>query len=204
MISIDAQVVCADAARRLKRLPAEPADAGDRVSLNGMPVIALSGPGLPGDAERSRELGFDDHLSKPFRPRDLLVMLSKHLPSHPLADESVLDPAALARLGELDPKGENRLLQRVLQAFQNSVARLRPQLDAASLDGDRNAIRLVVHTLKSSSASIGAVRLSQLCAQVESAIRLETGEDLDAPLRALGAALDGALLAIDKLLGERA
>ena len=104
---------------------------------------------------------------------------------------------------ELDPTGENRLLERVLQAFQTSVARLRPQLDAGRVGGDRAAIRLVAHTLKSSSASIGAMRLSQLCAQVEALIRLETGEDLDAMLDAMGSALDGTLQAIAQLQKER-
>ena len=33
------------------------------------------------------------------------------------------------------------------------------------------AVRQVVHTLKSSSASIGALRLSRLCAEIETAIR---------------------------------
>lgn len=115
-----------------------------------------------------------------------------------------LDQAALDRLSELDPSGQSRLLERVLQAFRTSVARLRPQLEAARSSGDRAAIRLVAHTLKSSSASIGALHLSQLCGQVETAIRLDAGQDLSAPLAALSEALDGALLAIDALLKDRA
>jgi HPt (histidine-containing phosphotransfer) domain-containing protein len=116
----------------------------------------------------------------------------------------VLDPAALARLTELDPKGENHLLERVLQAFRTSVARLRPQADAARLSGDQAGLRLVAHTLKSSSASIGAMHLSQLCARIETTIRTASGDDLDAQLDALGTALDDVLVAIDQLLKERA
>jgi len=115
-----------------------------------------------------------------------------------------LDAAALARLKELDPTGGNGLLERVLRAFQGSAARLRPQLDAARRTDDRTAIRLVAHTLKSSSASIGALPLSELCAQVETAIRVDAGDDLAGPLAALDAALDAALQAIDALLKERA
>lgn len=120
------------------------------------------------------------------------------------AKRGVLDADALARLTELDPSGENRLVDRVLQAFKTSVARLRPQLDAARRSGDRNAIRLVAHTLKSSSASIGALALSQLCAQIEAAIRLDATADLSAPLDAFDIALDDTLLAIDTLLKDRA
>ena len=78
-----------------------------------------------------------------------------------------------------------------------------PQLDAAHRAGDRNAIRLVAHTLKSSSASIGALRLSQLCAQIEAAIRQGDAGSLDAEIAAMGCALDAALLAIERLLAER-
>jgi HPt (histidine-containing phosphotransfer) domain-containing protein len=115
----------------------------------------------------------------------------------------VLDQAALARLAELDPSGANRLLERVLQAFQTSVARLRPQLIAGRADGDPAAIRLVTHTLKSSSASIGALRLSQLCAEIETAIRLEPGAELGPQLDALDVALDATVRAITEKLEDR-
>ncbi len=193
-------------------------------SSSDTPGIALSEPALADDAELLRELGFDDHHFKPIRQVQGRAMLSRHLRA-PARDESInspangrveatcrpagdarpgLDAAALGRLAELDPTGKNRLIERVLQAFQASVARLRPQLEAARGGGDRAAIRLVVHTLKSSSASIGAQRLSELCAQVETVIRLDTDEDLSAPLAAFSEALDSALQAIDALLKARA
>lgn len=111
-----------------------------------------------------------------------------------------LDPEALARLTELDPKGENQLLERVLRAFQASAARLMPQLEAARLSGDRATVRLVAHTLKSSSASIGALELSQVCAQVEGLIRAESADGIDPLLDTMRAALDAALSAIQRLL----
>ena len=178
--------------------------------------------------ERFREMGFDDQLFQPFSQSEMHAMLSKHPGPRAVADatdpaapasvdtalgpastsidaaQPVLDPAALARLAELDPKGENRLLERVLKAFQTSVARLRPQAEAARHSGDRAAIRLVVHTLKSSSASIGAMHLSRLCAQIEAAIRLDPQADLDADLDALGAALEVVLDAIEQWLKAEA
>lgn len=111
-----------------------------------------------------------------------------------------LDPEALARLSELDPKGENQLLERVLRAFQTSAARLMPQLEAARLSHDRATVRLVAHTLKSSSASIGALGLSQVCAQIEALIRAESADDLDPLLHTMRSALGAALNAIQRLL----
>ena len=120
------------------------------------------------------------------------------------APPSALDAEALARLRELDPQGRNQLIQRVLSAFRSSVARLQPQLDAARASGDLQTLRLVAHTLKSSSGSIGALRLSQLCAQTEAAIRQGGGEDLNPGLDALNDAIAEALRAVDAQLGAGA
>jgi len=73
----------------------------------------------------------------------------------------VLDEEALQRLRELDPGGRNHLLERVLRAFETSVLRLGPQLVAARQRNDMQGIRHVVHTLKSSSASIGDSHLAR-------------------------------------------
>ena len=113
-----------------------------------------------------------------------------------------LDAEALSRLRELDPKGENKLLERVLRAFQSSAARLMPQLETARLANDRATVRLVAHTLKSSSASIGALALSQVCAQVEALIRADSADGLDPLLHQLRQALAAALNAIERLLGD--
>jgi HPt (histidine-containing phosphotransfer) domain-containing protein/CheY-like chemotaxis protein len=186
----------------------------------GMPVMAIVGSGAPIDTKRLRELGFDDHVCKPFLQREMLARLSKYLPARaPLGPQEssgaegtpapaptaqsatpALDPAALARLMELDPKGENHLLERVLKAFQVSVARLRPQAVAARASKDLAGLRLVAHTLKSSSASIGAMHLSQVCAQIEATIRGGDVDDIEAQIDTLDAALDNALLAIDEQL----
>jgi CheY-like chemotaxis protein/HPt (histidine-containing phosphotransfer) domain-containing protein len=214
VVLIDPQVSGMGGAEGLNWLRCNPGGVYNFVSRRDTPVIALTDPGVPADRECFRELGFDDQLSKPLRQDQMIAMLSKHLRLHAAASERggaamaheagpVLDPAALARLTELDPTGSNRLLERVLQAFQTSAARLWPQAEAARLSGDRATLRLVAHTLKSSSASIGAMHLSQLCAQVETAIRLDAPDDLGAILDAMGAALHTTLQAIAQLLEAR-
>lgn len=109
----------------------------------------------------------------------------------------VLDEAALQRLRDLDPGGKNHLLERVLRAFEGSVVRLGAQLVDARARNDMQAVRHAVHTLKSSSASIGALRLSRLCAEIEAAVRQEAFVDLPPLLddvdRELGVVLQALL-----------
>ena len=84
----------------------------------------------------------------------------------PNANE-VLDHNALNRLRQLDPNGVDRLLERVVKAFEVSATRLIPQLREGARTGDANGLRQVASALRSASASIGAVKLSQLCADIE-------------------------------------
>ena len=163
------------------------------------PVIAVTANALEGDEARFLGRGFDGYLSKPFRQGQLLAMLIQHLkPSAPAetgggsagsgtgaapapapaapqapapAVGDVLDAQALERLRELDPTGENRLMERVVSAFETSLNRLMPQLQDALQSGDLAGIRHVSHTLKSSSASMGAVKLSKMCAEIENLAR---------------------------------
>ncbi len=81
--------------------------------------------------------------------------------------QGVLNAEAIRRLRELDPTGESHLLTRVFQAFETSLNRLLPQLEQARNTADAAGVRLVAHTLKSSSATIGAEQLSKVCAEVE-------------------------------------
>jgi hypothetical protein len=87
----------------------------------------------------------------------------------PLAQSApgVLDADALARLQALDPEGKAGLVVRVLATYTQSLQRLLEQIRVARRDADVQQQRLVAHTLKSSSASVGALKLSALCAEVE-------------------------------------
>ena len=117
------------------------------------------------------------------------------------APPPVLDEEALQRLRELDPSGQNHLLERVLRAFEGSLLRLAPQLREARQRDDMQAIRHVVHTLKSSAASVGALRLSRLCAEIEVLVRQEAPVGLPALLDDVDQEFDVVLQAVQPLRG---
>ena len=77
----------------------------------------------------------------------------------------------MRRLQDLDPGGRNQLVRRVMQAFDASIGRLLPMLEPGPLGHDPAAVRHVTHTLRSSAASLGALRLAALCGECEQALR---------------------------------
>ena len=87
------------------------------------------------------------------------------------ATRPVLDAACMAELRALDPDGKAQLVKRVLATYQVSLAKLVDQLRTARADGAWDQVSRVAHTLKSSSASIGALALSGLCADIERLLR---------------------------------
>jgi HPt (histidine-containing phosphotransfer) domain-containing protein len=118
------------------------------------------------------------------------------------APTPVLDEEALQRLRDLDPSGQNHLLERVLRAFEGSVLRLLPQLREARRAGDMAAVGHVAHTIKSSSASIGALRLSRLCAEIEAAVRQEAFAGLPELLDAVDQELGVVLQAVQPMRSQ--
>jgi len=85
--------------------------------------------------------------------------------------EPVIDPEAIARLRELDPSGQQGVVQRVLRAYETSLARHLGDIAGARDGGDLDRLMRAVHTLKSSSAAVGALAFSQRCADIEQAAR---------------------------------
>lgn len=112
-----------------------------------------------------------------------------------------LDAEALQRLSELDPGGRHGLLPKVLRTFDSSTRRLLEQLAAARGAADLEGQRMVAHTLKSSSMSVGALRLSQLCADAEQCVREQRTQGLPALLDELETEGRQLLCTLQPLLG---
>ena len=127
---------------------------------------------------------------------------SASAPVHSAAPAPVLDEASLQRLHELDPQGHNRVVERVLRAFEASLTRLLPQAAQALRQGDDDALRHVVHTLKSSSASVGALELSRGCGEIENRLRLLHKDGLEQRLAQLQAEGERVLAAVRTMLPD--
>jgi HPt (histidine-containing phosphotransfer) domain-containing protein len=117
-------------------------------------------------------------------------MTSTPNPVNPQLTKSCLDAPTLARLQELDPNGENKLIERVVAAYVKALDKLLPELESARGPNlNLNVVRHVSHTLKSSSASLGALSLAERCAEIETLARIGQTGDLEV-------LLDGMLLEV--------
>jgi HPt (histidine-containing phosphotransfer) domain-containing protein len=121
-------------------------------------------------------------------------------PSPPATDAAILDLGVLDRLRELDPDGRNGVLRRVLEAFDLSLVRMLAQLAAELDDGNPAVVATIAHTLKSSSAAVGALALSGACADVERRQRDGRGLSVHDDVAGLIAHGEAALRAVRAML----
>ncbi|MEO7244161.1 MAG: Hpt domain-containing protein [Rubrivivax sp.] len=103
---------------------------------------------------------------------------------------ATLDPEAIERLRQLDPDGSRGFIAQVLRTYEASLLHHLASLDEAELGHQPAADRVaevgrVAHTLKSSSASVGASTFAGLCAGVEHQAKSGDAAVLGAPLQAL-------------------
>lgn len=106
-----------------------------------------------------------------------------------------IDPAAFARLAEItgdDPAFLAELVDTYLEDGAAQVDALRVAAEA----GDVAALVRPAHTLKSSSASIGATSLAEACRSLEADARADVVADAAARVDAIAAGFEAARAAL--------
>jgi PAS domain S-box-containing protein len=150
----------------------------DEPALSRLPIIAVTGNAMQGEAQRCLSAGMDDYLSKPLRMQELGAMLTKWLPKvharpaagiSPGTDQPGLpvhwDSHALNQHVGDNPALHQQLLTKFLQNALQQVA----SITQAAQSNDAKAASEVAHKLKSAARTVGAVALGELCQQIETA-----------------------------------
>jgi HPt (histidine-containing phosphotransfer) domain-containing protein len=110
------------------------------------------------------------------------MLEARPTPSFDDLNRSVLDPSSLDQLRQLDPTGGSGFVTRVLGTYIRSLERHEADARQARNAGQWDAFSRIAHTLKSASASIGAMHFSEICADIESRIRRQELDQLEPQL----------------------
>jgi len=198
LVFMDCQMPEMDGFEAVRRFRASAANGF--ATRSDTPVVALTANALAGDAERCLAAGFNDYLAKPVRREQLDAALARWAVSQedgappreapPIAIEDpeapqapvspparAIDPAMIELIRDMERRGSSRLLERLVATYITTAGKLIEKATHALKTGDAGALQLAVHTLKSSSANLGATALSRRFAELE---RLARSRELQA------------------------
>lgn len=115
--------------------------------------------------------------------------------------EEVLDMDVIQALKELGGDGDASLFQELLALYVDDSTQQLERLGEALSRNDLKVAERIAHTLKSSSANLGAMTMSRLCLQMEQCGREQRLADMGALLEPARAAHRRAVAALNALRG---
>jgi CheY-like chemotaxis protein len=156
-------------------------------SLSGkvsqIPIIALTANAMVGDREKYLAAGMNDYASKPFDPDRLFATIRNCLenysadeersPVAPSTEETGDSPEVGIDLATVEPLrvGKPDLWKKLVGIFLKTTPASIKTLEQALASDNWPAVQMTAHTLKSSSANMGAAKLSDICQQLEAVAR---------------------------------
>jgi signal transduction histidine kinase/CheY-like chemotaxis protein/HPt (histidine-containing phosphotransfer) domain-containing protein len=177
-----------------------------------IPILALTANALRGEAMRAQAAGMDEYLTKPLQLHLLKAALAKWLPRNgvqtmPAAldedpiratDSGVFDVAVLKNLVGEDAE----VVREFLSHYRAASTGLAAEMRVAGAAADIRQLGALAHKLKSSSRSVGALALGDLCAELENACRSGKRENVSQGMVEFEAALRAVHARIDRHLAR--
>jgi len=146
---------------------------------NGVPIIALTANAMEGARERCLQAGMDGYLTKPLTISSLHEELAQWLSPGAemtdsccerepnLHDASILDEKMLDNIRSLRGSGGKNMLEEVVDIYLTNFDDLMHTIAEGVKTLDLDTVRMAAHSLKSSSANLGATEFADVCAKLE-------------------------------------
>jgi two-component system, sensor histidine kinase and response regulator len=176
-------------------------DTGSRI-----PIVAMTAHAMKGDEERCLAAGMDTYLTKPIRTNELIAVLdeiafkksNKAAMEPPVAPKPTSDAIdfekVLTRL-----EGDRELLGELAQVFKTDCVRIIEGMRQAIAQNSPSDLEQFAHTLKGSSASLGALGVSQTAAQLERLARGGSVEGANGQFEVLQTEIERAFCELETL-----
>jgi PAS domain S-box-containing protein len=144
-----------------------------RRKSRNLPIIAMTANAMAGDQERCLQAGMDDYIAKPFKVEHLAEVLSRIPPAARAGERSVDEDAEILDAGVLDElrsidASDPEFLPAVIALYLDDAPERIDALRRAIAARDDEATWRAAHAFKGACANVGARRLVELCAAIES------------------------------------
>ncbi len=190
----------------------------DQQKLARTPIVALTADIRKGAEEECAEAGMDGYVSKPFSQKKLANLLSQWLLPVEIEAESsseistirsselenILDSNVLSELRTLSETSGRDILGKSVRFFLQQTPEDVSELGRAMSGKDMEKLRTIAHSLKSSSANLGAMSFSKLCNQLEDSARESCVDRVSELIPAIEALLPRVLLELRQELDTNA
>ncbi|XGC79999.1 ATP-binding protein [Bdellovibrio bacteriovorus] len=160
LIFMDCQMPILDGFEATKKIRAMEKSRGSK----RIPIIALTADSTQNDNKNYQAAGMDACLTKPLELNELMTCLTQWLPHK---KGMLLDTTMLGKLEKLMVNDQS-LIEALIDDLESSAPHLIQAMKEAFAEINPQGISEAAHALKSASATLGAKKLSELCAKVES------------------------------------
>jgi len=119
-----------------------------------------------------------------------------------MPDPTVIDPQAIENLRALNPGDNDDFLREIAGIFLEDTPQRIAELDQSLAAGDVAKFTRAAHSIKGSSANLGAMALKAVAEKLEHQSRTKGLIDVTAPLAALKGEFARAHTELSKLVGK--
>ncbi|NOQ45729.1 MAG: response regulator [Desulfobulbaceae bacterium] len=147
------------------------------------PIVALTAHVMSGDRDRCLEAGMDDYLSKPLHQNQLQAILEKWVPeSRPGTISPIglpvenggsksgamrFNSSVLLKYRKIQNPDRPDIIGEIIESYIQSAPDLLHSIESAVRNRDSEALWQAAHTMKSSNSSVGAMRMAEICRELE-------------------------------------